>query len=267
MLTTSCGAVDSKYIWIFCMNWNQTLKGYDVIEIDASTLKEQIIRTEYFDAFTNEKVEVTPGDNLMAGYCIIDEFDYEKLVLCAPNGDKVLVESWTDIRDPEQERMTRYFNLTTGSLWNWDPSTLVQCITEKFDIQTKQYCDQWETVYGSLVFNVGWTSPVLIGISYYKINWSAHTPVSPIEWACEIVQYNTNTIIEITTWTYNVPANTYHAVSLTVVEWTASITIWGNTVSNLPVGYQATYQAKQRLTNVISITPWTDSKVVLTFIA
>lgn len=43
------------------------------------------------------------------------KYDYEKLVLCDDLGNKILVESYTDISDPTQTRTTRYTDLATGA--------------------------------------------------------------------------------------------------------------------------------------------------------
>ena len=121
------------------------------------------------------------------------EYDFEKLVLCEKTtGNKVLVESRTNTNDPLQARTTRYTYLATNLPFAWNPDTdLEDCANgEKLDIQTKQYCDSWETVRGTLVWEVTSLTPNLLWIVFNKIDWTVHTPVAPVEWACVAVVAN-----------------------------------------------------------------------------
>lgn len=87
----------------------------------------------------NAGAEVS-GTGWAGGSC--PAFDYEKLVLCeAGTGNKVLVESWTDINDVAQARNARYTYLATNLPYTGALSDLISCDTEQFDIQTKLYCD------------------------------------------------------------------------------------------------------------------------------
>ena len=120
------------------------------------------------------------------------EYDREKVVMCEKNTwAKVLVESWSDVNDPAQAITKRYTYLVWNTPFVWNPDTdLVDCWSEKLDIQTKQYCDNWETVWWTLVWDVSESTPVLIGIVFNKIDASVHTPISPVEWSCEVIIAN-----------------------------------------------------------------------------
>lgn len=120
------------------------------------------------------------------------EYDREKVVMCEKNTwAKVLVESWSDVNDPAQAITKRYTYLVWNTPFVWNPDTdLVDCWSEKLDIQTKQYCDNWETVWWTLVWDVSESTPVLIGIVFNKIDASIHTPISPVEWSCEVIIAN-----------------------------------------------------------------------------
>ena len=120
------------------------------------------------------------------------EYDREKVVMCEKNTwAKVLVESWSDVNDPTQAITKRYTYLVWNTPFVWNPDTdLVDCWSEKLDIQTKQYCDNWETVWWTLVWDVSESTPVLIGIVFNKIDASIHTPISPVEWSCEVIIAN-----------------------------------------------------------------------------
>lgn len=171
-------------------------------------------------------------------------FDYEKLLLCDLNGDKVLVESWTDSQDITQARTTRYTYLTTNLPYTWDPADLSQCGwgSEMFDIQTKLYCDSGETVFGTLVFDVSWALPVLQWIVFSKTDWSSHTPVTPVEWACSIAtSAQTITWYETVTLSWSAssltpPALTQYAV-WQVLSWTAVFTVDGTTPIEWSIWY------------------------------
>ena len=187
-----------------------------------------MIKRERYDISQNSLIEYAYSDWITSDTwwtlweCSSTNFDYEKLVLCeVDTGNKVLVESWTDTSDPTQARTTRYTYLATNLPFTWNADTdLSDCGWEKVDIQTKQYCDTWETVFGTLVFDVSWAVAVLIGIVFHKTDWSVHTPVNPIEWACVA---DTSRIVNTTScgWTI-VPVT---------VEWLAKESIVTNTVS------------------------------------
>lgn len=138
--------------------------------------------------------------------CVKAFFDYEKLVQCeVGTGKKVLIESRTDTSDPLQVRTTRYTYLATNTVFLWDPDTeLTDCWGEKLDIQTKQFCDWWTTVFGTLVFDVSawWANPPLLWIVFHAIDGSTRTPVAPVEWACEVaIPDRVVTIVQDCAWT------------------------------------------------------------------
>ncbi len=157
--------------------------------------------------------------------CAWTKYDYEKLVLCSLTWEKILVESWVDVSDPTQTRTTRYTDLATWLAYAWNISDLSDCGQEKFDIQTKQYCDGGETIFWTLVFNVTWTLPSLVWIVFNKIDWSVHTPVSPVEWAC----WSNLPLVISSEWvniwsSITVPAwAVYAVVSVTLWEWVITV--------------------------------------------
>lgn len=160
--------------------------------------------------------------------CWSIRYDYEKLVLCDLTWAKVLVEYRTDTSDPLQTRTTRYTYLATNLPYAGNVSDLTDCWSEKLDIQTKQYCDGWETVFGTLVFDVslGWANPTLLWIVFHKVDWSVHTPVSPVEWACWISTLSIGSELLNVSWvsTLTPTAWAVYAV-ISVNEWEAWITI------------------------------------------
>lgn len=133
------------------------------------------------------------------------EYDFEKLVLCEKTtGNKVLVESRTNVNDPAQARTTRYTYLATNTAFTGNPDTdLEDCsVWEKLDIQTEQYCDGWETVRGTLVWEVTSLTPNLLWIVFHKVDWTTHTPVAPVEWACVVAVPNRQVdVLEDCAWT------------------------------------------------------------------
>lgn len=135
--------------------------------------------------------------------CSATEYDYEKLVMCEVwTWLKVLIESRVDVADPTQTRTTRYTYIATNTTFTGNPDTdLSDCWSEKLDIQTKQYCDNWETVFWTLVFDVSawWANPPLLWIVFHKIDATVHTPTAPVEWACWLTNRQIN-VIEDCAW-------------------------------------------------------------------
>ena len=156
-------------------------------------------------------------------------YDYEKLLLCeVGTGAKVLVESWTDTQDPAQVRTTRYTYLATNLPYAGNVSDLSDCWSEKLDIQTKQYCDGWETVFGTLVFDVslGWANPTLLWIVFHKVDGSVHTPVSPTEWACWISTLSIGSELLNVSWVSTLTPTVWAVYAvISVNEWEAWITV------------------------------------------
>lgn len=186
-------------------------------------------------------------------------FDYEKLVLCESwTGSKVLVESRTDINDVNQARNARYTYLATNLPYTGSVADLVSCDAEQFDVQTKLYCDGWETVFGSLVFNVSGSLPVLVGIVFNKADWSIHTPVSPVEgacWAASVAWYNVTTHYLATSWSpVSIPASSVHSITYQVIWAVADITIWATTIP-YPATSVGNDEATELLTSAYTFTP------------
>lgn len=276
-LTENCGTITKEYLWLFCLNGEQLVKGYDVVVSSYEDGSTTVSKTEYFDVSTNELVEIEQTDVLTPGACVHAEVDYEKSILCAADGTKVLVEHFFVVNEeeieesgldtPPQTMTIRYTNLVTGEERTGDPATLVACVTEKFDVQTKQFCDEGTTIFGTLVFDVQGSIPVLEGIVYHKIDGTPHTAVAPIEGACEPEKYNTPGIIEVDHEnTFTLAANTYHSVSINVIQGTASIGIDWTTVNNLQAWYTANYTTDLHLSKAITITADENSRVVLTYV-
>lgn len=175
-----------------------------------------------------------------------------KFIMCAPNGDKVLVISSTDPNNPSQVINT-YINVITGLERTGNPTTLERCIGEAWDIQTKQYCDEGTTIFGTLIFDVSSESlPTLVGIVYSELDGSVHTPINPVEGACS-VNSNDNGLLEITD-VFVLNAGEYQSVSITVTTGTATVEIGANT-ANLIQGVTIVYAANTLLENAITITP------------
>lgn len=222
-----------------CINWVTVYKKITTYD----TWCEEVVFVD------NAGAEVS-GAGWAGGSC--PAFDYEKLVLCeAGTGNKVLVESWTDINDVAQARNARYTYLATNLPYTGILSDLVSCDTEQFDIQTKLYCDGWETVFGTLVFNVSWVIPVLVGVVFNKADGSVHTPVSPVEGACNaasVVWYNNvEHIVATNASPVTIAASTVHSITYQVIWAAADITIWWTTIT-----YPATSVGNDEATELIA---------------
>lgn len=185
-----------------------------------------------------------------------------RFVMCAPNWDKVLVESFEDPENPGQ-RISVYTNIITGQPWTWDPDDLDNCWGEwgeweKYDIQTKDYCDEWQQIYGTMVFDVsGSWMPTLVGTIRSDRYWNPHTPSDPIPWLCGWAwSYNTQEIFELTS-DHVFPANTYHSIALTIMEWPVNVTVgsWlqAQVVSDIEPWLNIQYEATWLLDSAITI--------------
>ncbi|HNG96895.1 MAG TPA: hypothetical protein PLW93_01335 [Candidatus Absconditabacterales bacterium] len=161
------------------------------------------LEKRYFDDGSHDVLGDIYSDGLgptgrTPGECSATEYDYEKLVMCeVGTGLKVLIESRVDVADPTQTRTTRYTYIATNTTFTGNPDTdLSDCGSEKLDIQTKQYCDNGETVFGTLVFDVsaGGANPPLLGIVFHKIDATVHTPTAPVEGACGLTNRQINVI-------------------------------------------------------------------------
>jgi len=189
--------------------------------------REHFFKDGAYDSVTDEYSDWLDWTWRTPWECGATNFDYEKLVLCETSTwNKVLVESWTDTSDPLQARTTRYTYLATNSPFTWNADTdLSDCGWEKLDIQTKQYCDTWETVFGTLVFDVSWTSAVLIGIVFHKVDWSVHTPVSPVEWACIWSAPVVITSEAVAIWSALTPPALWVYAVISIVSWEWVVTV------------------------------------------
>lgn len=87
--------------------------------------------------------------------------------------------------------------------------------------------------------------------------------VTPIKCNWGLGIYNEQQIFDITT-AFWLPWNSFHSVSIVVLEWTADITVWTTTTTWLPEWFSITYEADTLLVNTISITPSASSRVIVT---
>lgn len=227
--------------------------------------REHFFKDGAYDSVTDEYSDWLDWTWRTPWECGATNFDYEKLVLCETSTwNKVLVESWTDTSDPLQARTTRYTYLATNLPFTWNADTdLSDCGWEKLDIQTKQYCDTWETVFGTLVFDVSWTSAVLIGIVFHKVDWSVHTPVSPVEWACIWSAPVVITSEAVAIWSALTPPALWVYAVISIVSWEWVVTVdWTtpafNTVWHPVFEWQKVYlQIKDEIDKFQSAWTWT----------
>lgn len=123
-------------------------------------------------------------DNLL-NCVVVNNYDYEKLVMCHPVVWKVLIESWTNVTDPLQVATRRYIVLSTGAVYTLPVSELEDCWTEKYDVVSAwDFCDNGVNLSRHDIINL---SDKSMQGSYFTNNlWAIVVPVNPTKGICAV---------------------------------------------------------------------------------